>query len=118
MPVNFETLTGFYDAGGAFHPNTAITPSPIPGVNWTYPIDPSKDYDRLPNVMLPDYSGLIGSTWKGITDKVGELAKNAGKGATEGLALPLAYLIIGGLGILVGYIVSVKVIKVLFRWLK
>jgi len=59
MPINLETTTGFYDSYGKFHPNTALFPSPIPGVIYTQPINPmdSSDYSvaglNIPYFDLP-----------------------------------------------------------------
>jgi len=49
MPINLETPGGYFDGIGQFHQNTALFPSPIPGLSLTAPINPSLPYNRLPD---------------------------------------------------------------------
>ena len=58
MPINYETLTGYYDGIGVFHPNTALTPSAIPNVATTYPINANQNYDWMPVYYGYDWMDL------------------------------------------------------------
>jgi len=42
MPINFETMQGYYDGQGIFHPNTGLMPSPVKDWAYTVPINPTK----------------------------------------------------------------------------
>lgn len=78
MPINFETIGGYYDGQGIFHPNTGLNPSPIPGISYTFPIDPTKGYDILPDVQVsfptfPNYEDVTNDLQQKIQDATGRI---------------------------------------------